>query len=74
MYADVKIIEGGQLIKTEKIKLKMLKEFSDDIIIYENEDGRAVLYFKKKNDYVLISIYMAQTKYREKKREGQDFR
>lgn len=59
MYADVKIIEGGQLIKTEKIKLKMLKEFSDDIIIYENEDGRAVLYFKKKNDYVLISIYMA---------------
>lgn len=59
MYADVKIIEGGQLIKTEKIKLKMLKEFSDDIIIYENEDGRAVLYFKKKNDYVLISIDMA---------------
>ncbi len=59
MYADVKIIEGGQLIKTEKMKLKMVKKFSDDIIIYENEDGRAVLYFKKKNDYVLISIDMA---------------
>ena len=29
MLADVKIIEGGQTIKTEKMKLKAVKEFSD---------------------------------------------
>ncbi|HLA50001.1 MAG TPA: hypothetical protein VJ000_02280 [Thermodesulfovibrionia bacterium] len=59
MHAEVQIIEGGKLIKTEKMKLKMVKEFSDDTIIYENEDGKAVIYFKKKNEYVLISIDMA---------------
>ncbi len=59
MYAEVQIIEGGQLIKTEKMKLKIVKEFSDDIIIYENEDGRAVVYFKNKDEYILISIDMA---------------
>ncbi len=59
MYAEVQIIEGGQLIKTEKMKLKVVKEFNDNIIIYENEDGRAVVYFKNKNEYVLISIDMA---------------
>ncbi len=59
MYAEVQIIEGGKLIKTEKMRLKMVKEFSNDITIYENEDGRAVIYFKKKNEYVLISIDMA---------------
>ncbi len=59
MYAEVQIIEGGQLIKTEKMKLKIVKEFSDNIIIYENEDGGAVVYFKNKNEYVLISIDMA---------------
>jgi hypothetical protein len=59
MEVDVQIIEGGQLIKTEKMKLKMVKEFSDDVIIYENEDGRAVVYFKQKDEYVLISIGMA---------------
>ena len=59
MYADVKIVEGGQLIKTEKMKLKMVKEFNDDVIIYENEDGRAVVYFKQKNEYILISIDIA---------------
>ncbi len=59
MHAEVQIIEGGKLIKTEKMKLKMVKEFSDDIVIYENEDGKAVIYFKKKNEYVLISIDMA---------------
>ena len=48
MHAEVQIIEGGKLIKTEKMKLKMVKEFSDDIVIYENEDGKAVIYFKKK--------------------------
>lgn len=59
MHAEVQIIEGGKLIKTEKMKLKMVKEFSDDVVIYENEDGKAVIYFKKKNEYVLISIDMA---------------
>ena len=59
MYADVQIIEGGRLIKTEKMKLKKVKEFSDDVIVYENEDGRAVMFFRKKNEYILISIDMA---------------
>ncbi|MCK5286840.1 MAG: hypothetical protein KAJ59_03415 [Thermodesulfovibrionia bacterium] len=59
MHADVQIIEGGKLIKTEKMKLKRVKEFSDDVTVYENEDGRAVMYFKKKNEYILISIDMA---------------
>jgi accessory colonization factor AcfC len=59
MLAEVKIIEGGQLIKTERMKLKTVKEFSDNIIIYENEDGRAVVYFKNKDEFVLISIDMA---------------
>jgi hypothetical protein len=59
MYADVQVIEGGRMIKTEKMKLKMVKEFSDDTAIYENEDGRAVVYFKKKNEYILISIDMS---------------
>jgi hypothetical protein len=59
MYTEVQVIEGGQLIKTEKMKLKMVKEFSDDITIYENEGGRAVIYFKQKNEYILISIEMA---------------
>ncbi|MEK7238289.1 MAG: hypothetical protein AAB012_02205 [Nitrospirota bacterium] len=59
MHAEVQIIEGGKLVKTEKMKLKMVKEFSGDTIIYENEDGKAVIYFKKKNEYVLISIDMA---------------
>ena len=59
MFAEVQIIEGGQLLRTEKMKLKMVKEFNDDITIYENEAGRAVVHFKKKNDYVLISIDMA---------------
>ncbi|MDP3296322.1 MAG: hypothetical protein Q8N09_01830 [Thermodesulfovibrionia bacterium] len=59
MHAEVQIIEGGKLVKTEKMKLKIVKEFSDNTIIYENEDGKAVVYFKKKNEYVLISIDMA---------------
>jgi len=59
MHAQVQITEGGKLIKTEKMKLKMVKEFGDGTIIYENEDGKAVAYFKKKNEYVLISIDMA---------------
>ncbi len=59
MYAEVQIIEGGQLVRTEKMKLKMVKEFGDDVIAYENEDGRAVMYFKKKDEYILISVEMA---------------
>jgi hypothetical protein len=59
MQAEVQIIEGGKLIKTEKMNLKEVKSFSDDVTVYENEDGRAVLYFKHKDEYVLISIDMA---------------
>ncbi len=59
MQAEVQVIEGGQLIKTEKMKLKKVKEFSNDIAIYENEEGRAVVHFRTKDDYVLISIDMA---------------
>ncbi len=59
MYADVQIIEGGKLVKTEKMKLKLVKEFSDEITIYENEDGRAIVHFKSKDEYVQISIDMA---------------
>ena len=59
MQAEVEIVEGGQSIKTEKMKLKMIKEFSDGIIIYENEDGRAVLYSKETNKFTLISIDIA---------------
>ncbi len=59
MYVDVQVIEGGQLIKTEKMKLKKVKEFNDDVIIYENEDEAAVVYFRKKNEYILVSVDMA---------------
>jgi hypothetical protein len=59
MVANVQIIEGGKLIKTEKMKLKLVKEFSDEITIYENEDGRAIVHFKSKDEYVQISIDMA---------------
>jgi hypothetical protein len=59
MFAEVQVIEGGQLIRKENMKLKLVKEFSDNIIIYENEDGGAVIYFREKNDYILISIDMA---------------
>lgn len=59
MNTDVQVIEGGQLLRTEKMKLTFVKDFSDDITLYENEDGRAVIFFKKKNDYVLVSIDMA---------------
>jgi hypothetical protein len=59
MLADVKIIEGGQTISTEKMNLKAVKEFSDDVTLFENEQGRAVIYFKKKDEYILVSIDMA---------------
>jgi hypothetical protein len=59
MFADVKVIEGGQLLRTEKMKLKPVKEFSNGIVIYENEEGNAVVYFRQKNEYILISIDLA---------------
>jgi len=59
MLADVKVIEGGQTIKIEKMKLKAVKEFSDEVTLYENEDGRAVIYFRKKDEYILVSIDIA---------------
>ncbi len=59
MQAEVEIVEGGRLIKKEKMKLKMVKKFSNDITIYENEDGRAVIYSKEKDKYFLVSIDMA---------------
>ncbi len=59
MNAEVQVIEGGKLIKTEKMKLKLVKEFSGDTILYENENGNAVIYFKIKDEYILVSIDMA---------------
>jgi hypothetical protein len=59
MNTEVEVVEGGQLIRTEKMKLKLVKEFSDGIIIYENDDGRAVLYSEKSRKFTLISIDIA---------------
>ncbi len=59
MYAEVQVVEGGRLIKTEKMKLKKVKEFGGNVTEYENEDGRAVMYFKDKDEYILVSIDMA---------------
>ena len=59
MYTDVKIIEGGKLISTEKMRLKLVKEFNNAVVLYETESGRAVIYFKEKDEYVLVSIDMA---------------
>ena len=59
MHAEVEIVEGGQSIKTEKMKLKLVKEFSGGIVIYENEEGDAVLYSKDKHKFTLISIDIA---------------
>ncbi len=59
MNAEVQIIEGGQLLRTDTMKLKLIKEFSDDIDLYENEQGRAVIHYKKKSDFILVSIDMA---------------
>jgi|Deesub1362A_J573_1020465.scaffolds.fasta_scaffold54817_1 hypothetical protein len=59
MEADVRVIEGGKEIKTQRMKLKPVKEFSGGVIIYENEEGRAVVYFKDKDEFILISVEMA---------------
>ena len=58
MYAEVEINEGGRLVRTEKMRIKKVKEFNE-VIIYENEDGRAVVYFKDKDKYLLMSNEMA---------------
>ena len=58
MYAEVEINEGGQLVRTDKMRIKKVKEFNE-VIIYENEDGRAVVYFKDKDKYLLMSNEMA---------------
>ena len=59
MYADVDIVEGGRLIETKKMHLTLVKEFSDGMIMYENEDGKAVVYSQKDKKYTLVSIDMA---------------
>ncbi|MBI5102342.1 MAG: hypothetical protein HZB33_10970 [Nitrospirae bacterium] len=59
MYADVEIVEGGKLIKKEKMKLKLVKEFKNGIVIYENEGGEAVMYLKNEGRYTLVSIDLA---------------
>jgi hypothetical protein len=59
MYADVQIIEGGKLINTEKKRLKLVKEFNNDIVLYETEGGRAVIHYKDRDEFVLVSIDMA---------------
>ncbi len=58
MVREVEIYEGGQLVKKEKMRLKMVKEMNE-VIVYENQDGRAVVYFKEKDKYILISNEMA---------------
>jgi hypothetical protein len=58
MKKEVEIYEGGQLVKTETMKLRPVKEFNE-VTVYENEDGRAVVYFKVKDKYILISNEMA---------------
>ena len=58
IHKEVETYDNGQLVKTAMMKLKKIKTFSDDIDIYESEDGRAVVYFQKKDKYILISIKM----------------
>lgn len=58
MKAEVGIYEGGELVRKEVMKLKMLKEFNE-VTIYENSDGRPVVYFREKDEYLLISNEMA---------------
>lgn len=58
MKVEVEINEGGRFVRMEKMKLQKVKELHD-VIIYENEDGRAVVYLKHKDKYLLISNEMA---------------
>ncbi len=59
MNVEVEVVEGGQLIKKEKMRLKLVKEFSNGIMIFETEDGAAVMYSKKDDRYTLVSIDIA---------------
>jgi hypothetical protein len=59
MEAEVEVVEGGRLVEKRKMKLKKVKEFSDRIIMYENEEGRSVIYSEKDDKYTLVSIDMA---------------
>lgn len=47
MLAEVELVEGGQSLKTEKMEVKLVKEFSNGIMIYKTEDGEAVVYSKR---------------------------
>jgi hypothetical protein len=58
MQVEVEINEGGRLVRTEKMRIKKVKEFHD-VVIYENEDGRAVVYLRHRDKYILISDEMA---------------
>jgi hypothetical protein len=59
MEAEVEVVEGGRLVEKRKMKLKKVKEFSDGIIMYENEEGSSVIYSEKDDKYTLVSIDMA---------------
>ena len=59
MEAEVEIVEGGRFVEKKKMKLKKVKEFSDGMVMYENEEGRSVIYSEKDNKYTLVSIDMA---------------
>jgi hypothetical protein len=59
MEAEVEVVEGGRLVERKKMKLRKVREYSDGIIMYENEDGRSVIYSEKDEKYTLVSIDMA---------------
>ncbi len=59
MDAEVEVVEGGKSVRTEKMKLRLVKEFAGGISIYETEDGEAVLYSAKDRKYTLVSIDIA---------------
>jgi hypothetical protein len=58
MQVEVEINEGGRLVRTEMMRIKKVKEFHD-VVIYENEDRRAVVYLRHRDKYILISNEMA---------------
>ena len=47
MFAEVKVIEGGQLIKVEKMKLKMLEK---------NYQVRPILKQKPTNNFAMFLV------------------
>ncbi len=58
MIAEVEVNEGGRIVRTERMRIKKVKELAE-VIIYENEDGMAVVYFRDRDKYLLISNEMA---------------